>query len=209
MVGDRKDMLNVNNSSSTPYVNNSYGTQNTSQTTPTAGTNNPAGYKTDGYTSSTSYSTLGSGTNSFPVSQIISENPTIASKFSKFFIGNSGSLLRVGSTSVGRFFLNMMAGNVPFLTSKTVSTQISNSINVWVGRSDLVRTGMNPIEATLLQEAGIKNVTDLSMISNPSDQSVLAQMVNAAGAAKGIPVMITQPQVAGWVSAAQQLPKYL
>lgn len=196
---------NVNNTSPTPYVNNTYGTQNT--TNNTQGYTNTNIYGNDGYTNSVS--ALGSGTNSYPVSQIIMESPSIASKFSKFFIGSSSSLLKVGSNSVGRFFLNLMAGNVPFITSKTVSTQISNNINVWVGRSDLVRTGMNPIEASLFQDAGIKNVTDLSLIANPSDQGVLAQMVNAAGAAKGIPVAITPTQVANWVAASQQLPKYL
>lgn len=199
---------NVNNSSPTPYINNSTGGQPVSQSAPVNNSPN-SGYRTDNYSATNPYSTLSSGGTSYPVSQIISENPTIAGKFSKFFVGSSSSLLRVGSSSVGRFFLNMMAGNVPFFTNKTVSTQISNSINVWVGRSDLVRTGMNPIEATLFQEAGIKNVTDLSMIGNPADQGVLAQMVTAAGAAKGIPVQITQSQVASWVAAAQQLPKYL
>lgn len=198
---------NVNNTSPTSYVNNGYPTQGTAPTNTTTGTN--GAYRTDGYTATNSYSTLGSGSTSYPVSQIIAESPSIASKFSTFFISSSSSLLRVGSNSVGRFFLNLMAGNVPFLTSKTVSTQISNSINVWVGRSDLVRTGMNPIEASLVQDAGVKNVTDLSMIGNPSDQAVLAQMINAAGAAKGIPVAITPMQVSGWVAAAQQLPKYL
>lgn len=197
---------NINNTSSTSYVNNTYGTQNTGAVSNTGGnTTNP--YSTDGY--SNSVSTLGSGSNSFPVSQIIAESPSIASKFSRFFISSSSSLLRVGSNSVGRFFLNMMAGNIPFITSKTVSTQISNSINVWVGRSDLVRTGMNPMQATLFQDAGIKNVTDLSLIGNPADQGVLAQMVNAAGAARGIPANVTPSQVSSWVAASQQLPKYL
>lgn len=190
--------MNVNNTSQTPYVNNTYGTQNVGGVPPT-GSQSTNPYNTDGY--SNSVSTLGSGTNSFPVSQIISESPSIAGTFSKFFISSSSSLLRVGSNSVGRFFLNMMAGNIPFITSKTVSTQISNSINVWVGRSDLVRTGMNPIQASLFQDAGIKNVTDLSMIGNPADQGVLAQMVNAAGAAKGIPVNVSPSQVSSWVAA--------
>lgn len=198
---------NVNGSSPTPYINNTSSGQSVNQTNQV--NNSTSGYRTDNYSATNSYSTLGSGTNSYPVSQIISENPTIAGKFNKFFIGSSSSLLKVGSSSVGRFFLNMMAGNVPFFTNKTVSTQISNSISVWVGRADLVRTGMNPTEATLLQEAGIKNVTDLALIGNPSDQSVLAQMATAAGAAKGIPLQINQTQVSNWVTAAQQLPKYL
>lgn len=196
---------NVNNTSPTPYVNNTSGTQGVTNNQPAYTNTNT--YGNDGYNSS--MSTLGSGTNSYPVSQIISESPSIASTFGKFFIGSSSSLLRVGSNSVGRFFLNLMAGNIPFVTSKTVSTQISNSINVWVGRSDLVRTGMNPIEASLFQDAGIKNVTDLALIGNPSDQAVLAQMVNAAGASRGIPVAISSSQVANWVAASQQLPKYL
>ncbi len=200
---------NVNNSSPTPYINNSYGTPPVNQTGQTSGNTGSPYNNTDSFSPNSAYSTLGTGTTSYPVSQIISENPTIAGKISRFFIGSSSSLLRVGSNSVGRFFLNMMAGNVPFLTNKTVSTQISNSINVWVGRADLVRTGMNPTEATLLQEAGIKNVTDLSMIGNPSDQGVLAQMATAAGAAKGMPVIITQQQVSSWVANSQQLPKYL
>lgn len=196
----------INNVSSSGGINPGYGTTPVQQTTGTSYTPT-ASYSTDSYTSSVTTQTTG-GT-SYPVSQLILEDPTMASKFSRFFISSSSSLLRVGSNWLGKFMLNMMAGNIPLITSSSVSTQISNSVTLYVGRADLVRTGMNPIQAMAMQDAGIKNVTDLARITNPADQAVLAQMANAAGASRGFNPGITQMNVASWVSTSQGLTKYL
>jgi hypothetical protein len=200
-------MDNIGNFFSTHSVNPLTANAPAGTTAPVNGTPAPV-YKSDSFTSTTNYSALSSGGMSFPISQIISEDPALASKFSKFFLSDSDRLLRVGTNWFGRFLVNMVAGNIPIFTSKTVSTQISNNVNLWIGRSDLVRAVGNPYYASLLQDVGIKNVNDLAIISNPSDQAVISQMMSAVSAQKGAPVYIAPATVAGWNATAQALPKY-
>jgi hypothetical protein len=193
--------------SSTPAITPTYGTAPAGFAAPAGGTTTPV-YKTDSFTPTSGYSTLSSGGMSFPIGQIISEDPAMASKFNKFFLGTSDRLLRVGSNWFGRFLVNLVAGNVPLFTSATTSTQISNNVNLWIGRSDLVRAVPNPYNAMLLQDVGVKNVNDLATITNINDQAVVCQRMMAASAARGLPAMIDPMMVSGWVAAAQQLPKY-
>ena len=197
----------INTVSSSPFLNKIFGSSPAGTTTQTSGNSTPV-YKSDVFNPTTNYSALSSGGVSFPISQIISEDPALASKFSKFFLGTSDRLLRVGTNWLGRFLVNIVAGNIPLFTSSTVSTQISNNVNLWIGRSDLVRAVGNPYNAILLQDVGIKNVNDLAVISNPSDQAVISQMMTAASANRGQPVFIDPMTVSGWVATAQQLPKY-
>lgn len=197
----------INNIFSTPYVNPLSGTSFAGSTTPTSGIKTTV-YKSDSVNLTANPTPLSSGGISFPISQIMTEDPALASRFGKFFLGTSDRLLRVGTNWFGRFLVNMVAGNFPLFTSKTVSTQISNNVNLWIGRSDLVRAVGNPYSATLLQDVGIKNVNDLAVITNPSDQAVISQMMTAASAQRGQPVFINQMMVSGWVATAQQLPKY-
>jgi hypothetical protein len=165
-------------------------------------------YKTDRFTPTASYTALSGSPPNYPISQIIPEDPAAASKFSKWFIGSSNTMLKLGSNWLGKFFVNLVAGNIPIFTSTSVSTQISNNVNLWVGRSDLVRANVTPYQAMLLQDVAIKNINDLSVVTNPNDQAVLAQMVNAASVTRGQPIFVDQPTVASWVATAQTLPKY-
>ena len=199
-------MLN-NISNSTP-VDTNYNNSPVQGAAPANTANNNQTFPTDGFSPSNNYSTLNAGTNSYPVSQLIAEDTATAGKFTKFFMGNSSSLLRVGSNWLGKVVLNAIAGDIPFITSSANAARISNNVTLWVGRADLVRTGMNPIQAMVLQDAGIKNATDLSRITNLSDQAVLAQLANAAGANRGMNVGITPNNVSTWVASSQQLSKY-
>mgnify|MGYP001559143999 CR=1 FL=1 len=165
-------------------------------------------FKTDTFKPTASYTALSGEVPSYPISQMIPEDPAAANKFSKWFIGSSNTMLKLGSNWLGKFFVNLVAGNVPIFTSTSVSTQISNNVNLWIGRSDLVRANMTPYQAMLLQDVAIKNLTDLSVVTNPNDQAVLAQMVTAASVTRQQPIFVDAPTVASWVAAAQALPKY-
>lgn len=198
-------MTTINGTGFNPYVYNAGSPNQTGST----GTNyNSNAYGSDGFSSSGSYSALSSGGMSYPISQIMAEDPSLAGRFGKWFMGTSDRFLKVGTNWLGRMFVNLVAGNIPLFTSRAESASISNNVNLWLGRSDLVRTGMTPYQATLLQDAGIQNVNDLSIVTNPGDQVVVAQMMTAASANRGYPIMVDQMMVSGWVSQAQQLDKY-
>ena len=198
----------VDGVSSNPYINNNnYGNNNVNQTNNTNNTNqNPYGGDNFNYNNPVSTQSVIS---SYPISQIITESPSLASKFGKLFMSNSETFLKVGSNWLGKSILNLLAGNIPLVTSASVSTQISNNINTWLGRSDLVRAGMTPIHASIMQQIGIKNISDLAVIKNPGDQAVVSQMFNATAASNGLPIMIDPMTVSSWSNTASQLPKYL
>ena len=197
----------INNVSSTSSVNPVYGQTTPAQTTSTASPT--TSYTTDTFNTSSSYATTLASPSSMSISQLISEDPAMANRFSTFFMGTSDRFLKVGSSWLGRSVLNLLAGNIPILTSSTASTQISNNINAWLGRADIVRAGTTAYEASVLQDVGIKNVNDLAAVTNPSDQAVVAQMMMAASASRGQPLMVQPANVATWVARAQSLPKYL
>jgi len=194
----------INGISPTPYI---YGSSGSTPTASVPGTTFNA-YRTDSFSPSANLSATTS-TISYSISQIMMEDVSLSSRFNSWFIGTSDRFLRVGSNWLGKAFLNLVAGNIPLLTSSEKSTQISNNISLWLGRSDLVRTGATPFQAMLLQDTGIKNINDLAIISNPADQAVLSQMVSAAAAARGQSVFVDPAMIGNWVSTAQQLPKYL
>ena len=156
----------INNVPPSPYVNTTTGLPPANNVAPTTGVP-PTNYPTDGFSPSSSYASLASTPNSYPLSQIMFEQPSLSSRMGTFFMGSSDSFLKVGTTWIGRQFINLLSGNIPILTSKSAATQISNNINLWLGRSDLVRVGANPFEASLLQEVGVKNVNDLAILTNP------------------------------------------
>lgn len=196
----------INNVSSTSSINPVYGQSQPTQTGST--TQNTTSYGTDSFNTSNNYSTLASPS-SMSISQLIAEDPSMANRFSTFFMGTSDRFLKVGSSWLGKSVLNLLAGNIPILTSKTASTQISNNINAWLGRADLVRVGTTAYEASVLQDVGIKNINDLAAVTNPSDQAVVAQMMMAASASRGQPLMVQPSNVSTWVARAQSLPRYL
>lgn len=196
----------INGVSSTQYIYSGT-TSNTSGPAPTY--NTTSAYGNDGFAPTTNYSMAASTILSYPISQIIMEDASLAGRYDTWFMGTSDKFLRVGSNWLGKAFLNLLAGNIPLLTSSEKSTQISNNINLWLGRSDLVRTGATPFQSMLLQDTGIKNINDLAIVTNPADQTVLAQMMMAAAVNRGQTVYVDQPTINSWVIAAQQLPKYL
>lgn len=192
--------------SSNPYINNTYNGTNVNQTnTVNTTTGNTYGGDNFTYNNSLSQSII----SSYPISQIITESPSLASRFGTFFMSSSETFLKVGSNWLGKSILNLLAGNIPLFTSTAVSTQISNNINTWLGRSDLVRTGMTPTHASIMQQIGIKNINDLAVITNPADQTVVAQMFNATATSTGVPLFVDPMTIASWVNTATQLPKYL
>jgi hypothetical protein len=196
----------LNSISSTSYTSNNYSVTNSGQTNNVLNTtSNPYGGDNFTYNNSLTQSII----SSYPISQIITESPSLANRFSKFFMSNSETFLKVGSNWLGKSILNLLAGNIPLITSKSVSTQISNNINIWLGRSDLVRVGMTPTHASIMQQIGIKNINDLSVITNPSDQTVVAQMFNSTATSIGIPLFVDAMTISSWVNTAKQLPKYL
>jgi hypothetical protein len=198
----------INNVSSSSYVNPVSGQTTTNAANSVPGIGTPASYGTDSFSSSNNYATL-STPSSMPISQLIAEDPAMANRFSTFFMGTSDRFLKVGSSWLGRSVLNLLAGNFPLLTSSTASTQISNNINAWLGRADIVRAGTTAYEASVLQDVGIKNINDLAAVTNPSDQAVVAQMMVAASTARGQTLLVQPGNVANWVAKAQSLPKYL
>lgn len=187
----------------TPPVNN---TQPVNSGTPVNNSPPTQNYTPDAYSPTSTYGSASAPT-SYPMSQLMYEQPTLAGNFSRFFIDSSDKFLKMGSNWLGKSVLNLMAGNIPFLTSKATSTQISNNINSWLGRADIIRAGVNPYQAILLQDVGVRNMTDLANIRNPQDQMTLSQMINGASATRGQPIFVSPANVTAWVTNAQQLPK--
>lgn len=198
-------MDGINGTSSTSYTNigNAQPVVNVAPSTPPISNN----YPKDSFTTSGTYSATPTA-QSYPISQLMYESPSTASRLSSFFMDSSDKFLRVGSNWLGRTFINMLSGNIPFITSSAVSTQVSNNINTWLGRADLVRTGANPYQAMLLQDVGVKNLNDLSALRNAQDQATVAQLMTNASISRGQPVTISPSNVTAWVTLAQQLPKY-
>ncbi|PKL76077.1 MAG: hypothetical protein CVV27_12120 [Candidatus Melainabacteria bacterium HGW-Melainabacteria-1] len=144
------------------------------------------------------------------ISAIVGD-PKAASRFSLFMINTPERLLKVGGGmgSVGRAFLNLLAGNVPLFTPSIQRAEIANNVRLWLSSSDLVRTGATPPQAILLQDVGIWKAQDLAVYQNPADQGVLAQRLAAAAGARGMVGMApTLQQVGMWVQTAIQVPKY-
>jgi len=196
-----------NNVASTQQITTPTSTNKSGSTNPVSSTPNP--YNTGDVLQTTNYSTAPTGNSSYPVGQLMFEDPSLASRFSKFFLGSSNTILKLGSNWLGRAFINLVAGNVPIFTSSQASLQISNNVSTWIARSDLVRTGATPYQSALLQDVGIRNVSDLATVQNPTDQSILASRISTASIARGQPIVVDQSIVSSWVSSAIQLPKYL
>lgn len=165
-------------------------------------------YQADAY-SGASYAPVSMAA-SGSISAIVTD-PSAASRFSLFMINSPQRLLSIGGGmgSVGRAFLNLLAGNVPIFTSSAQRAEISNNVRLWLSSADLLRTGANPAQATCMQDVGIWKAQDLALYVNPGDQAVLAQRLAAAAAARGL--MGSAPsaaQVGMWVQTALQVPKY-
>ena len=176
-------------------------------TTSTSSTVNP--YQTDAY-SGGAYYAAPSMAASGSISSIVSD-PAAASRMSLFLINTPERLLKVGAGLgvVGRFFVNMMAGSVPLFTSSAQQTQIKQNVFNWLSSADLLRVGATPNQTRFLQDSGIWNVQDLTLYVNPADQAVLAQRLAGAAAVRGmVAESPSAGQVATWVQAAIQLPKY-
>lgn len=190
-------------------TNPQYGYQPVQYSQPTAyAASAPANpYSQDGY-SGGSYA-MASAAASGSISAIVSD-PKAAGRFSMFMINTPDRLLKVGAGlgAVGRGFLNLLAGNVPFFTSSAESAQISSNVRLWMSSADLVRTGASPIQATLLQDVGIWNAQDLSVYVNPADQGVLASRLAGAAAARGVMEAPSAQQVGAWVAVANQVTHY-
>lgn len=194
-----------------PYTN--YGYPASPQQAAPVGNAPPAGYNAyqqDGwsgqtYAASAPVSMAASGS----ISSIVGDS-SAASRMSLFFINSPQRLLSVGAGmgSVGRTFINLLAGNVPLFTSSAKAQQISTNVRHWISSADLVRTGASAFHTALLQDVGIWNARDLAMLVNPMDQSVLAQRLQAAAAARGTADFPTPQMVGSWVGAATQLPFY-
>lgn len=194
---------------SNPY----YGYTSTPPTSASAPAATGAGvnpYQTDGYAGGSYYAAPVSMASAGTLSAIVSDAGT-ASRFSLFMINSPERLLKVGGGmgAVGRGFLNLLAGNIPLFTSSAQRAQISNNVQLWLSSADLVRTGANAIQATLLQDVGVYKAQDLALYTNPSDQGVLAQRLAGAAAARGMMDQAPPAQLVGaWVQAAVQAPKY-
>lgn len=145
----------------------------------------------------------------YPISAVV-DNPSVAKRLGWFLINSPSKLLSVGAGwgGIGRFFVNLIAGNVPIITSSAKAQQISNDVSRWIGKSDLLRTGADPISATLLQDVGIMNVNDLAMITNPVDQNVLHQRITMAASSRGV-TPPTFGMLVSWINTAIQLPKMI
>lgn len=177
------------------------------QSAPATGGSQTA-YRSDSYTPSAYMATTGS-TSYNELSSIITD-PSAASRLSMFMINTPSRLLTVGAGwgSVGRFIVNVLSGNVPLVTSAQKQQEISSNVSRWISSADLVRTGASAFHATLLQDVGIWNVKDLSMITNPSDQGVLAQRLQMAASARGSSDFPNAGMVGSWVQSSIMLPKY-
>lgn len=198
-------MDGINGTTSTPYTNVG-NTQPVATPVPVTApviNNIPK----DNFTTTNTYATAPTP-QSYPLSQLMYESPSTASRLSSFFMDSSDKFLRVGSNWLGKTFINMLSGNIPLFTSSAASTQISNNVNTWLGRADLIRGGANPYQALLLQDVGIKNLTDLSALRNPQDQATVAQLMTNASINRGQPVTILPANVTSWVATAQGLSKY-
>lgn len=173
----------------------------------TQGGQNP--YQSDAYAGGGYYMANTSMAASGSISSIVSD-PKAASRFSLFMINTPDRLLTVGAGlgAVGRGFLNLLAGNVPFLTSSAQSTEISNNVRLWMSSADLMRTGANANHAVLLQDIGIWKAQDLAVYYNPADQAVLSQRMAGAAAARGITDVPTPAMIGGFVQAANQVNHY-
>ena len=169
---------------------------------------NTVGYTQPDNFSRTAALTAASNTPTYPVSSII-EDMTVSNRYQKFFIKDTNRLLSWGSNGIGKFFLNVMAGNIPLFTAAEKSQAISTNVTRWVGRADLLRLGANPIHTFLLQDAGIMNVTDISRITNAVDQQVLSQRIQMAAVSRGVTDIPSLMAVQQWVQLAQTLPKKL
>jgi len=195
------------NVTGTQQVNTSNTVQGVTNTNSVSTNSNP--YTATDSLQTTNYSTPSTTSlTSYPVSQIMSEDPNLANRFSKFFLGSSNTLLKLGTNWLGKAFINLIAGNVPLFTSNQASLQISNNISTWVSRSDLVRTGATPYQAALLQDAGIRNVNDLATVTNMTDQAILASRMTTASIARGQAIAVSPANVSAWVNSSLQLPKY-
>ncbi len=201
-------MVQAVNGSTNPYYGQT-STQSAYASAPAArGAVNP--YQTDGYSGGSYYAAPMSMASTGTLSAIVSDSGA-ASRFSLFMINSPERLLKVGGGmgAVGRGFLNLLAGNIPLFTSSAQRAQISGNVQLWLSSADLVRTGANAIQATLLQDVGVYKAQDLALYTNPSDQGVLAQRLAGAAAARGVMGQAPPAQTVGaWVQAAVQAPKY-
>ncbi len=166
-------------------------------------------YQSDTYAGGNYYMANTSMAASGSISAIVSD-PKAASRFSLFLINTPDRLLTVGAGlgSVGRGFLNLLAGNVPLFTSSAQSAEISNNVRLWMSSADLMRTGANANHAVLLQDIGVWKAQDLAVYYNPSDQAVLSQRMAGAAAARGITDIPTPAMIGGFVQAANQVNHY-
>lgn len=140
----------------------------------------------------------------YPIDAVI-EDPRMASRLRFFFIGNSRTLLKVGASPFGRSVLSFLGGAIPLFTPSAQIQMIRSNMDTWVYRADLLRAGMDPIQARMLQMAGVMSVPDLARYASPMDQAMLASKLLPIAASLGV-----QPPsaalIATWVRTAQQLP---
>lgn len=140
----------------------------------------------------------------YPINMVIEDQRT-ASRLRFFFIGNSRTLLKVGASPFGRSLLSFVAGAIPLFTPSAESQMIKANMSMWVYRADLLRAGMDPVQARMLQLAGVVGVPDLARYNNPMDQAMLASKMVPIAASLGVPPP-TGVMIATWVRTAQQLP---
>lgn len=141
-----------------------------------------------------------------PIAGIV-DQPSVANRFKMFFVSNADRLLRVGGEGgrAGRWFLGLLAGSMPW-TPAARKQEISTQVMGWVGRADLMRTGMSAWDARLIQAAGFNTSQDLRMLANPYDQAELARRLQGLAASWGASVSPPPAQIGLWVTAAQALP---
>lgn len=135
------------------------------------------------------------------------DDATIANRWSKLGINTNERLLAIGASSkLGRWCLKLLAGSVPLLTDSTKRQTIDTNVQAWLGQADLLRTGMQPVQAKVMQQVGVFSARDLANYANAYDQSVLLGRYATASGGYGVP---TSLQLAQWVSIAQSSPSKL
>lgn len=141
-----------------------------------------------------------------PVSAFV-EDATIANRWSKFGISTNEKMLAIGGKSkLGRWCLKLLAGSVPFFTDSSKRQTIDQNVQRWLGQADLLRTGMQPVNAKIMQQVGVFSTRDLANYANAYDQSVLLGRYATASGGYGVP---SPQQLAQWVSIAQSSPPNL
>lgn len=141
-----------------------------------------------------------------PIEAVV-DQPSIAKRFRMALVNSTERLLKVGGDggAVGRWFLGVLAGNLPFVTAPARKQEIQTQVFAWVGRADLMRTGMSAWDARLLQASGVANVNDLKLYGNPMDQQVLSMRIQAIAQSWGAPTWPSAMNISAWVAAAQGL----